>query len=183
MESMIHHWLLASKQEVSAFPDYVPQLLSAIHKLSHHFIGGHISSRLHEWERITSDQFILDMVTGAKIQFTQEPVQYSFHIPRFSLTESELISTEIQSLLHKKVIVVSQPEVGDYVSPVFLVDKKDGGKRFILNLKRLNANIAYHHFKMHNIVHILHLFTKNCFMCVFCANTSCLSEVFQVFMG
>ena len=163
---MIHHWLLASKQEVSTFPAYFPLLLSAIHLLSHNFVGGHITSRLREWEEITSDKFILDMVTGAKIQFIQEPVQYKFHIHKISLSESELISAEIHKLLLKAVIVVSQHEVGEYISPVFLVDKKDGGKRFILNLKRLNATIEYHHFKMHNILHILHLVTKNCFMCV-----------------
>ena len=35
-----------------------------------------------------------------------------------------------------------------YLSPVFTRPKKDGTNRMILNLKGLNSEITYHHFKM-----------------------------------
>ena len=60
----------------------------------------------------------------------------------------------------------SEHEEGEVISPIFLIDKRDGGKRLILNLKTLNEYIEYHHFKMHGITHILKLVTQNCYMAV-----------------
>ena len=42
--------------------------------------------------------------------------------------------------------------------------KINGGIRLILNLKQLNKNIEYHHFKMDSINTILNLIIKDCFM-------------------
>ena len=51
-----------------------------------------------------------------------------------------------------------------FVSPIFISHKSNGGIRFILNLKQLNKNIDYHHFKRESINTILNLITKDCFM-------------------
>ena len=47
-----------------------------------------------------------------------------------------------------KVIKVVQHHPNEFISPIFLVKKKNGEYRMILNLKELNESIVYHHFKM-----------------------------------
>ena len=55
---------------------------------------------------------------------------------------------EISALLDKKVIVsVQNPSCGFY-SSIFLLPKKTGDYRPIINLKKLNSFVGYNHFKM-----------------------------------
>lgn len=51
-----------------------------------------------------------------------------------------------------------------YLSPIFLRPKKDGTQRMILNLKKFNKYVQYHHFKMDSLQTAIHLMTKDCFM-------------------
>ena len=67
----------------------------------------------------------------------------------------KLISSFIKEICH---------EEKEFVSPIFISHKSNGGIRLILNLKQLNKNIEYHHFKMESINTILNLITKDCFM-------------------
>ena len=67
----------------------------------------------------------------------------------------KLISSFIKETCH---------EEKEFVSPIFISHKSNGGIRLILNLKQLNKNIDYHHFKMESINTILNLITKDCFM-------------------
>ena len=71
---------------------------------------------------------------------------------------------EIKNLLPKGVIKESRHEEGEFISPIFLVPKSEDSFRTILNLKRLNENMPYIHFKMETIKSILTLVTPNCFM-------------------
>ena len=50
------------------------------------------------------------------------------------------------------------------VSPIFTCPKKDGSHRLILNLKKLNVDIPYKHFKMDSLQTALQLVTPGCFM-------------------
>ena len=70
---------------------------------------------------------------------------------KFSESEEHLVDCEISKLLKKKVIIPSEPEKYEFVSPIFIVYKSDGGIRLILNLKELNNYVEYIHFKMDNI--------------------------------
>ena len=85
--------------------------------------------------------------------------------PKFSQQECTILSSEVQSLLSHGVIKVSSHENVEYVSPIFLTPKRDGGHRMILNLSQLNDFIKYEHFKMDNIKTVLNLITPNCYMC------------------
>ena len=40
---------------------------------------------------------------------------------------------------------------GEFISNLFLVEKKDGGKRPVINLKHLSQFISYQHFKMEGL--------------------------------
>lgn len=71
---------------------------------------------------------------------------------------------EIESLLKKGVVVQSHHEPGEYISPIFVTGKSDGGYRLILNLKKLNKLAEYKKFKMETISTILCLIRPNCFM-------------------
>ena len=116
------------------------------------FKAGQISSRLSKWTEITSDQSILDSVSGYHIEFHSTPKQ---HMPprqtHVALKEASALTAEIHKLLSKGVIAVAQHEDGEYLSPIFTRPKKDGSHRLILNLKSLNLFVEYHHFKMESI--------------------------------
>ena len=64
----------------------------------------------------------------------------------------------------KRVLVESEQEYGEILSPIFLRAKLDGSHRLILNLKRPNKFITKLHFKMETINSILNLITPGCFM-------------------
>jgi hypothetical protein len=64
--------------------------------------------------------------------------------------ENEVLSSEVQEMLAKEAIeqIPWSQAQGGFYSTFFLVPKKDGGVRPILNLKPLNVLIAKKHFKM-----------------------------------
>jgi len=72
----------------------------------------------------------------------------------FSTSDSLIIDAEIQKLFSKGAIAPTQHEFGEYISPIFVANKKDGSYRMILNLKSFNQHIEYQHFKMDS-VHLL----------------------------
>jgi len=62
-----------------------------------------------------------------------------------------LIQKEIEEMLEKGAIQQAQPTVNQFLSSIFLVPKKDGGNRPVINLKKLNEFIPYQHFKMEGL--------------------------------
>ena len=50
------------------------------------------------------------------------------------------------------------------MSNVFTRNKKDGGKRMILNLKQFNTRITYLHFKMESINQVIDIIRPNVYM-------------------
>ena len=102
------------------------------------------------------------MVQGLKIEFSMKPVQQLPHwTSRFSPGKKIIIRAEIIKLLAKRIIKVSEHERGEYISPIFVSPKKDGSFRMILNLKKLNAYVVYHHFKMESIWSAIRLMTPS----------------------
>ena len=70
---------------------------------------------------------------------------------RFYSEEQLFLADEIKNLLWKGVIKESKHEEGEFISPVFLMPKSEDSIRMIINLKRLNENMASIHFKMETI--------------------------------
>jgi hypothetical protein len=70
----------------------------------------------------------------------------------------------ITDFLDRGIIMVSDHEEGEFISNVFLREKKDGSFRMILNLKELNQFIPYNHFKMDNINSCVRLMKPSCYM-------------------
>jgi len=62
------------------------------------------------------------------------------------------ITTEVAELISKGTIVETQPSPKNFVSQIFLVEKKDGGQRPVINFKSLNQFVKAAHFKMEGLL-------------------------------
>ena len=71
----------------------------------------------------------------------------------------------IFQLLAKKAIQPCEPEMGQFVSRIFLRHKSNGSYRLILDLSDFNAHIAVSHFKMDTLAKTLTLVTPFCYFC------------------
>lgn len=120
---------------------------------------------MDQWIKLTSDPEILKIVTGIELEFMDEPVQNNI-LNQCSFNEKEIgaIDAEIRKLLDKRVIVESEYENEQFISPIFLRPKKDGKYRLMCNLKYLNQYIQYHHFKMDSLFSVLRMITPGCYM-------------------
>ena len=129
------------------------------------FKAGQIKEKYQEWAELTSDKEILTMVSGYKLQFHEMPTQKQApHIIKFNDEECEIINSEIDKLLQKEVVTLCDRESGDYISTVFIRPKKDNTFRMILNLKKFNEHLTYHHFKMDTIHTAIAMMRPNCYM-------------------
>ena len=104
------------------------------------------------WQRLTNDPMIPDMVNGYEIPFILPPRQLRLpYLCQFPKKASDLVNQEVQDMLRKDVIVVTDPKEDQFLSSLFLVKKKDGGNRPVVNVMDLNRNIPYQHFKMEGL--------------------------------
>ena len=83
----------------------------------------------------------------------------------FSQEQTKAVDTEVQVLLSKGVVVPYSHSSDEYVSPIFVVPKKDNESRMILNVKNLNQFVQHHRFKMETLRYALTLVSQNCFFC------------------
>ena len=94
-----------------------------------------------------------------------QPTQ--FRVPRplkCSAREANNIDLQVATFLEKGIIVKSFHETDQFVSTVFLREKKDGTFRMILNLNDFNKWVNYNHFKMDSIHTCTQLMKPNCYM-------------------
>lgn len=129
------------------------------------FQAGRLQYFIPNWEKFTSDKWLLDTVSGCSIEFNELPQQpFPPREIQFNQHESKIIDAEISKLLAKKVIIESVSTCNEYISNIFTRPKKDGSFRLILNLRYLNEKVQYRHFKMESLHSALNLMTKDCFM-------------------
>ena len=129
------------------------------------FVAGRIKNFIQNWEDLTTDSFILNIVAGCKIDLQKMPVQHT--APRetkFSAKERHFVNIEIRKLFDKQVIIPSQHEADQFISTIFLTPKKDGSFRLILNLKKFNMFVRYQHFKMESLKQVVAMMKPGCFM-------------------
>ena len=107
------------------------------------------------WAQITRDKWILETISGYKVELDNLPKQTMVPKPlTFSQAEQIQIDSEIQRFLKAKII--EEVDVNDnhdeYISNIFFRPKKDGRIRIILNLKNFNKNhMDKVHFKMESL--------------------------------
>ena len=95
---------------------------------------------IENWRKITSDENILDIVQHCHFEFDEDFSDCQFHVfqgGKFTESESIAIDNEISSLLAMNVITEVDHSEGEVISPIFIVPKKDGEYRMILNLKKI----------------------------------------------
>ena len=121
---------------------------------------------VENWRKTTNDQNILNIVQNFQTEFFDgiNPVNSNCYTDHFSGEESKITDQEISKLLAMGVIKEVQHDKNEYISPIFMVPKKNGEYRMILNLKELNKNIPYHHFKMETFESALKLVKPNCYV-------------------
>ena len=123
--------------------------------------GGNIRNCYHQWLKMTTDPFVLDVVkSGLRLDFFRYSVCGNI-TPLYSMSYAEkmIINDEIEILLKKGVIAPS-----DFVSPIFTRPKTDGSYRVILNLKKLNESVRYKHCKLESLNDVLNMIVPGAYM-------------------
>ena len=122
--------------------------------------------KLQNWQQITSDPNILELVKGIKLDFKEPPIQNKLpNEIKFSKEDEKLVRLELQRFLDLGILQQSTIEPGDFVSNLFIRHKKEPGKiRILANLKKLNEYVKHIHFKMETLESIVQLVKPGSYM-------------------
>ena len=144
----------------------VNSVLSAFVSCPYPPVGGRLSQFAHEWRSISSDPFILNMVSiGVSLDFLSLPSQSTRPTNcKMSLEMERACDLEVSELIVKRAIFNIPESSGKFFSSLFLVPKKTGGYRPIINLKKLNSYIRFEHFKMEGMDSVRHLIRQGDWM-------------------
>ena len=113
--------------------------------------AGRVSSFWRAWSGITSDPWVLNLIqSGLSIDFITDPHQEKIpRTPALSEEHSAICDSEVTFLLSKGALV--EAVQNGFISTIFVIPKKSGGFRPIINLKALNEFVEHNHFKMEGI--------------------------------
>ena len=118
------------------------------------------------WEKITQNQDILSIVKGYEIPFVSLPFQEKIpNLTKMSKEQFSLVEQEVLEMLEKGAIQKVVPKQGQFVSNLFLVVKKDGENRPVINFKNFKKFIPYEHFKMEGLHCLKFPFDQDDFQC------------------
>ena len=128
-------------------------------------VGGRLSLFLDNWAVLTQNVWILHVVKGYSPEFLTEPrLQLPSRSTHRMNREEKEVDNEVQSLLAKRAIKqVTTQTLGSY-SSLFVVPKKDGGWRPVIDLKSLNTYLRIPHFKMEGIQSLRDILSQGDFM-------------------
>lgn len=121
--------------------------------------GGRIASFLKAWEKITSDSWTLSIVrSGYRIQLSvlphllTNPPKWCTKMPQDPV-KVQVLREEVRILLQKRAIeeVTGRHPKRGFFSRIFLVKKRSGGWRPVIDLSRLNQFVLCPHFKMETL--------------------------------
>ena len=112
-----------------------------------------LSSRGKTETFLTNNVIILQYVRGYQIPFTNK-IPFQSVTPRdliMNQKHTEVMEEEVRNMIEKGEVKLVQPCIDQYLSNVFIVNKKEGEFRPVINLKTLNAHVPYSHFKMEGL--------------------------------
>ena len=111
-------------------------------------VGGRLAHFAQNWAEITDDKWVLSLVRkGYRILFLERP-NLSPNPIFFQQPLSQHLEEEVASLLSKGAVEEIIPECPGYYSRIFLVPKKNGKFRLIIDLSVLNHFVYTQTFKM-----------------------------------
>ena len=114
-------------------------------------VGGRLRYHLTYWRGISDSNWIVQTAGGYRLELIRHPPSTPPpQQPRLSAEQQEILELEVRNLLQKRAIEECHDQGGFY-SSLFIVPKKDGGWRTIINLKNLNRYLRVQHFKMESI--------------------------------
>lgn len=123
-------------------------------------VGGRLTHFLPEWEKITQEKWVLSVIKeGYKLEFLQKPPFQGIKSTQTNKKNADLLKAEINSLIEKNAIeIVPRLETqSGFYSTLFLVKKKSGKMRPVINLRPLNRYLRKQHFKMETMTKVLNL--------------------------
>ena len=126
-------------------------------KVQHASLAGRLNFNLKNWKKLTQDGNILSIVQGFRILFSKTPLQHT-------LAQATRVSQEERLWMRKGGIQKVQPEPGQFLRNLFLVDNKDGGHRPAIKFRYLNAFIPYQYFKVEGMYLIKDLLQEKDFL-------------------
>ena len=126
-------------------------------------LTGRTSYFYDNWKSINASSQVLNIISGYEIPFVKKLYQYHHPMTQANSDEERiLIEEEINNLLNAtEEIPMSELY---YSSSMFLVTKKSGGKRPVLNLKPPNKFVPNQTFKMEGIHLLKDILKPNYFM-------------------
>ncbi len=153
-------------QKESNFP--LPSLTSALPPCSRplEFIQP-LATRAEAWQAIPGvSEWVMGIIKrGYSLQFARRPPRFSGVVSTSVQGENaRVLRSEVMTLLEKGAIEMVPPALSEsgFYSHYFLVPKKDGGLRPILDLRRLNHALMRRPFRMIRLKQILSQIRTHC---------------------
>ena len=129
-------------------------------------LAGRIQKFLANWKILTNDRAILDIVKGWEVPLSGPPSQTRLpQAVKMNSLEERAMDQEIESMLAKGAIREAIPKSDQFLSNMFVTPKGEDQYRPIINLKKLNEYVPYHHFKMEGLKDLKHLLKKGDWIC------------------
>ena len=126
-------------------------------------VGGRLREFLPFWRLVSRDQWVtLVIKRGYRLQLDRTPPETGTRRTALRPGDGQSVMLEeVESLCAKSAVVPVPPDQRGtgYYSTYFVVPKKDGGLRPILNLKRFNQYLVKRKFKMESLSSIISVVT------------------------
>ena len=121
---------------------------------------GPLAARVEKWRACAPHPWVMSTVTrGYRLQFASKPPPFNGIVPSVATGESALVlESEIATLLAKGAIrkVPEADSQCGFYSRYFVIPKRGGGLRPILDLRVLNSRLRYYKFRMLTNKALLH---------------------------
>ena len=89
------------------------------------FKADSLCQKVDMWKKLTSDKWILTTIKGYKIDFVGTPVKsFILTFIDFAFERNKMVDQEVQDLLAKGAISECEHESGEFISNIFLANKK-----------------------------------------------------------